>query len=358
MMRLVKIVFLVTIPILSFSQSKKELIEQLNKRLDSITLQLDSERVSNIQSTKDFKLKIKSLEDKILELNTKIDNQSQDLSNKANEISSNQEKIKLLQDQIVVKNDSLANLRAKNGNQKNLGKTQNNPVSKSNNDGVITQIDGFKVVKISTQIWMVENLNVDKFRNGDLIPEARTKDEWEKARKDGQPAWCYYDNDTKNGSINGKLYNWFAINDPRGIAPSGWHIPSQKEWEILSNYLGDDAGKKLKTSFGWNSWDEDVSCTNCKNASVDCKVCKGTGVSGKKINGGNGLNTLNFSGIPSGSRGANGIFSGIGNHTIWWNASENGPEHAGYFGLNNSSNILSGGTYNKGRGLSLRCIRN
>jgi uncharacterized protein (TIGR02145 family) len=70
------------------------------------------------------------------------------------------------------------------------------------------------------------------------------------------------------------------------------------------------------------------------------------------------LNTLNFSGIPSGSRGANGIFSGIGNHTIWWNASENGPEHAGYFGLNNSSNSLSGGTYNKGRGLSLRCIRN
>ena len=74
----------------------------------------------------------------------------------------------------------------------------------------------FKTVKIGKQEWMVENLNVDRFRNGDLIPEIKSPNEWEKAGKSGKPAWCYFENDDLNGEKYGKLYNWFAVNDLRG----------------------------------------------------------------------------------------------------------------------------------------------
>ena len=95
-----------------------------------------------------------------------------------------------------------------------------------------------KEIKIGQQVWMVENLNVDKFRNGEIIPEAKTDAEWKKAAENKQAAWCYYNNDSSNGTKYGKLYNWYAVNDPRGLAPKGWHIPSDKEWTDLTDYLG------------------------------------------------------------------------------------------------------------------------
>ena len=79
-----------------------------------------------------------------------------------------------------------------------------------------------KEVKIGDQIWMVENLNVDKFRNGDIIPEAKTNEEWKKANENKQPAWCYYGNDLTYGEKYGKLYNWYAVTDQRGLAPEGY----------------------------------------------------------------------------------------------------------------------------------------
>jgi uncharacterized protein (TIGR02145 family) len=75
-----------------------------------------------------------------------------------------------------------------------------------------------KKIKLGTQTWMQENLNLDKFSNGESIPEAKTNKEWENAGKNQQPAWCYYENDSKRGSKYGKLYNWYAVNDSRGLA--------------------------------------------------------------------------------------------------------------------------------------------
>jgi uncharacterized protein (TIGR02145 family) len=72
---------------------------------------------------------------------------------------------------------------------------------------------------------MAENLDGYRFRNGDPIPEARTKEEWSKA----SPAWCYYENDPENGTKYEKLYNWYALVDPRGLAPEGWHVPVKEE---------------------------------------------------------------------------------------------------------------------------------
>jgi uncharacterized protein (TIGR02145 family) len=65
------------------------------------------------------------------------------------------------------------------------------------------------------------------------------------------PAWCYYDNDTENGKKYGKLYNWYAVNDPRGLAPEGYHIPNDNEWKAIENLLGKEPGKKLKSKNGW-----------------------------------------------------------------------------------------------------------
>ncbi|MBK7413737.1 MAG: fibrobacter succinogenes major paralogous domain-containing protein [Ignavibacteria bacterium] len=79
-----------------------------------------------------------------------------------------------------------------------------------------------KTVKVGEQVWMKENLNVDRFRNGDLIPEATSVAQWENACVSGQPAWCYYRNDANNGSVYGRIYNWYAVSDPRGLAPKGF----------------------------------------------------------------------------------------------------------------------------------------
>ena len=93
-------------------------------------------------------------------------------------------------------------------------------------------------VTIGKQVWMTKNLDVGTFRNGYPIPEAKTNEEWVNAGLNKQPAWCYYQNDPTNGEKYGKLYNWYAVNDSRGLTPEGWHIPSENEWEILFRYLG------------------------------------------------------------------------------------------------------------------------
>lgn len=101
----------------------------------------------------------------------------------------------------------------------------------------------YKTVKIGNQVWMAKNLNESHFRNGDPIPEAKSDEEWKKAGREGKPAWCYYENKTKNGKTYGKLYNWYAVNDPRKLAPEKWHIPSKKEFETLLNKYGGEGEK-------------------------------------------------------------------------------------------------------------------
>ena len=95
----------------------------------------------------------------------------------------------------------------------------------------------YKTVKIGEQVWMAENLNVSTFRNGDSIPHAITNQEWDDAGKEGRPAWCYYENNTNNGLKYGKLYNWYAVIDKRGLSPKGWHIAKKTDWEILIQYF-------------------------------------------------------------------------------------------------------------------------
>jgi len=92
-----------------------------------------------------------------------------------------------------------------------------------------------QIVSIGTQAWSTANLDVTKFRNGDTIPQAKSKMEWEDAGRSRQPVWCYYNYDAQNGEKYGKLYNWYAVNDPRFLAPLGWHIPNSLEVQQLED---------------------------------------------------------------------------------------------------------------------------
>ena len=90
-------------------------------------------------------------------------------------------------------------------------------------------------VKIGKQVWMKENLDVATFRNGEAIPFAKDKSQWLFAVANKIPAYCYVSFDQKFEPL-GKLYNWYAVNDSRGLAPIGYHIPSDDEWTLLENF--------------------------------------------------------------------------------------------------------------------------
>lgn len=122
---------------------------------------------------------------------------------------------------------------------------QNIPFEKT---AMLTDIDGntYKTIKIGTQVWLAENLRVTKYRNGKAIPNVLG------TANDNlvSGAWCYFNNDSLNNVAYGKLYNWYAVKDSRGLCPVGWHVPSDDEWTVLANYLGGDsvAGGKMKES--------------------------------------------------------------------------------------------------------------
>jgi uncharacterized protein (TIGR02145 family) len=88
-------------------------------------------------------------------------------------------------------------------------------------------------VTIGKQVWMTKNLDVSTFRNGDKIPEANTEEEWTQAGEEGKPIWCNYPHDSTDSEEHGKLYKWYAVNDLRGLAPTGWKIPSENVWNSL-----------------------------------------------------------------------------------------------------------------------------
>lgn len=191
--------------------------------------------------------------------------------------------------------------------------------------------DSYNKVKIGEQEWMTENLNVEKFRNGDPILEVKSKQEWQKAQENKTPAWCYYNYEKTNSKKYGKLYNWYAVNDKRGLAPEDWRIPTEGDWTNLIDYLGgrDVAGKKMKFTAFWDNNEIGDSC--------------------------NGTNESGFSAIPGGEC-VYGNFSSIGKIGNWWSSTEEYYEGlcVTIMGPNNYSSIYR---RSKGDGMSVRCIK-
>jgi uncharacterized protein (TIGR02145 family) len=183
-------------------------------------------------------------------------------------------------------------------------------------------------IVIGTQQWMKENLDVLTYRNGDVITQITNTTDWGNATTG---AWCYYNNDPDNGAIYGKLYNWYAVNDSRGLAPQGWHIPTDAEWTTLGTLLGGDAaaGGKMKTT-GITRW-------TSPNTSA--------------------TNESGFSGLPGGVRGYLGTFVSVGTDGYWWSATEYNSSFAWYRDLDYYDGYLDRSTSNKRGGLSVRCLR-
>jgi uncharacterized protein (TIGR02145 family) len=179
---------------------------------------------------------------------------------------------------------------------------------------------------------MSMNLNVSTFRNGDIIPEVKTFEDWQKASENKQPAWCYYNNDSTNGAKYGKLYNWYAVNDPRNLAPLGYHIPSDAEWKVLTDYLGgiEVTGKKMKSKVGWESYE------------------------GRN---GNGNNKSGFLGFAGGWRFIYGGFNFIGINGYWWTSTEVDNDVVWTRNLSNNVESVPREYFAKAFGLSVRCLK-
>jgi uncharacterized protein (TIGR02145 family) len=186
----------------------------------------------------------------------------------------------------------------------------------------------FPFVQIGAQVWMTENLNVDTFRNGEPIPHAQTAEEWMQAGLSKQPAWCYYDNDSANGEKFGKLYNWYAVNDSRGLAPFGWILPSNEDWGKFVQELGGDmtAGKTMKNHGEWH-------------------------------NTGHSIANIGFNACPSGRRNQHGIFAEIQECAIWWSSSELQDLHTWGKALDCGLGEIARFDYHhRSCGFSVRCV--
>jgi len=188
---------------------------------------------------------------------------------------------------------------------------------------------------IHGQQWMTTNLAVKHYRNGDRIPKVTNPAEWDTLTTG---AWCWYNNDSANGAVYGRLYNWYAVHDPRGLAPAGWHVPSHAEWATLITHLGGNAvaGSKLKAT--------------------------GT------IEAGTGLwyapnwatNSSGFTALPGGMRYYyDGLFYRVGYYGYWWSSTEDIHEYSQAWAivLQSTSIGIWLQDINMPDGLSVRCLR-
>ena len=181
---------------------------------------------------------------------------------------------------------------------------------------------------------MQYNLNVRKFRNGEPVPVICIDEEWADASAQELPACCFFENMQWIGWNYGKLYNWYAVNDPRGLAPDGWHIPSDNEWEQLVSFLGgkDVAGSTLKSKREW----EELP----------------------------GTNQSRFNALPGCFRTAGGKFYGMEDdnnwwksYGYWWSSTENDHKTAWCRNMHYSNSLIYREPFLKGYGFSVRCLK-
>ena len=197
----------------------------------------------------------------------------------------------------------------------------------------------YATVQIGEQCWFAENLRAENYENGDAIPSNLSDSDWQNTTSGavavyGEDEGCTdwspnIDPCDPAQSLNeyGRLYNWYAVDDARGLCPSAWHVPTDGEWTVMTEHLGGAlvAGGQMKMDFGW-------------------------------YDGGNGTNSSGFSGLPGGIRNTSGFFLDAGTFASWWSSSAIGPDAWALYIWQYSENV--GGSYpNPQRGLSIRCLK-
>jgi len=212
--------------------------------------------------------------------------------------------------------------------------------------GTVTDIDGnvYQTIIIGNQYWMAENLKVTHYRNGDPIPNVTDNSHWTNL---STGAYCYYDNDPANEDTYGALYNWYAVNedDSRGLAPAGWHVPTDDDWKELEMFLGMTQAQADDT--GYRGTNEGSKLAG--NASLWSN--------GDLINNAE-FGTSGFTALPGGVRYYdNGFFGGMSSCGWFWSSSEYGSYSAWYRLLGYSSSEVGRSGYFEKGGVSIRCVR-
>ncbi|MEI6276809.1 MAG: fibrobacter succinogenes major paralogous domain-containing protein [Prolixibacteraceae bacterium] len=192
--------------------------------------------------------------------------------------------------------------------------------------GKVSDVDGnvYPTVTIGTQTWMAENLKTTKYNDGKPIPNVTDEVAWKELKTD---AFCWFLNDSTNKATYGAYYNWNTVNTGK-LCPTGWHAPSDKEWRLLTDYLGSEniAGRALKATSGWS-----------KN--------------------GVGTDESGFSALPLGYRNAKGLFSSQGISTYWWSTTSDGV-NSWYTVLFSKDGTAFKYYGQKESGFSVRCLKN
>jgi uncharacterized protein (TIGR02145 family) len=201
----------------------------------------------------------------------------------------------------------------------------------------------YDTVVIGSQVWMSDNLRVSRYRNGDPILTGLSNSAWQNITSG---AYAVYNNDPVNDSLFGKLYNWYAVADPRGLCPTGWHVPSDAEWQTLESTLGMTQIELNLNGFLWRGSTQNVG-GNMKSVS-SLWTAPNIGAT----------NSSGFIGLPGGGRW-NGDFSSIGNDGYWFSSTEISfsPYMAMYRHLGKYETGVKRNPADKVNGLSVRCVR-
>ncbi len=193
----------------------------------------------------------------------------------------------------------------------------------------ISDIEGntYNTINIGNQIWMTSNLSTSRFRNGVYIPYILNSTQWATTKS---PALSFYNHDNNFESNYGKQYNWYAVADPQGLCPVGWHIPTNSDWTVLSDNLGglNLAGGRMKNA-GTTFW----------------------------IFPSNGTNASGFNGLPGGFRNVDGTFGILLHNAYWWSATDENEQKAFSRSIVYTDNVLSVNSSLKNQGFSIRCLK-
>jgi uncharacterized protein (TIGR02145 family) len=201
----------------------------------------------------------------------------------------------------------------------------------------VKDIDGnvYTTVTIWNQVWMVENLKTSRYRNGDPVDSITDVMQWLNSTSG---AWCCYNNNPLNGDRFGYLYNWYAVNDSRNLAPEGWHVATNEEWTILTDNLGgaDHAGSKLKAAGIRSGTDDDSALCFADNEDA--------------------TNVTGFTAYPGGRLDATGQWMGAGESGFWWTSTQSGPDAFMHHLDCGSISVGSGGAM-MNNGFYVRCVK-
>lgn len=194
----------------------------------------------------------------------------------------------------------------------------------------VTDIDGYvyETIKIGEQWWMAQNLKVTRYRNGDPIPNVTLNTVWIDLTSGG---YCTYNNENTHVAVYGRLYNWYAVNDPRNIAPEGWHVPTDADWQTLIDYLGGNAvaGGKMKETGTVHWLDPNTGATN----------------------------ESGFTAVPGGCRDWTGHFTNKYLQAYFWSVTEMDSSNARCRNLDYYTAEAVRDFWDKRAGFSIRCVR-